>query len=100
PNTGDNITYTITVTNNGPGNAINIDVFDFLPFIVSYVSDSPSQGSYDDSIGIWFMGDLNDGLSATLNITVTVWATHADGTITNTAILPSYDEASADFEVP
>src|SRR6266853_402746 len=42
---GNNLTYTITVTNNGPGGATEVSVTDALPSGVSFVSVTPSQGT-------------------------------------------------------
>ena len=42
---GSNLTYTVTVTNNGPNNASNVMVTDTLPANVTFVSATPSQGT-------------------------------------------------------
>jgi uncharacterized repeat protein (TIGR01451 family) len=68
---GDTATYTITVTNNGPDNATGVEVTDQLPAGVTYSSDTPSQGSYNSSMGMWTVGNLAIGASATLTIVVT-----------------------------
>lgn len=68
---GDSATYTITVTNNGPDNATGVQVSDQLPAGVSYMSDTPSQGTYTQGTGIWVVGDVANGASATLTIQVT-----------------------------
>src|SRR5690606_14623319 len=52
PNVGDQITYTITVTNQGPNAATGVEVLDVLPAQVSYVSDD-SGGDYDENTGVW-----------------------------------------------
>ena len=72
PEIGDQITYTITVTNNGPADANNLEVTDVLPGAVSYVSDAPSAGSYDNNTGIWTLPFLAAGDSETLDITVDI----------------------------
>ncbi|MCS7053839.1 MAG: choice-of-anchor A family protein [Ignavibacterium sp.] len=72
PQNGDIITYTITVTNSGPGNATGVEVTDILPSGVIYQSSNPSQGSYNPSTGIWWVGNLASGNSATLTITAQV----------------------------
>ncbi len=79
PNVGDNIVFTLTVTNNGPSNATGVSVTDNLPAGYTYVSDDGS-GAY--SGGTWTVGNLANGASATLNITVSVNAT---GSYANTA---------------
>jgi uncharacterized repeat protein (TIGR01451 family) len=79
------IVYTITVTNNGPDAASTVQINDLLPAGVTYVSDVPSQGSYDDTTGDWYVGNIANGDSVTLQINVTVDAGTAGSTITNTA---------------
>jgi uncharacterized repeat protein (TIGR01451 family) len=69
--TGDTATYTITVTNNGPGDATGVEVTDQLPAGVTYSTHNASQGAYTNGTGIWTVGDLANGASATLTITVT-----------------------------
>lgn len=69
PNVGDTFEYTITVTNDGPSTATNVQVRDALPLGIGYVLNRPSQGTYDP-IGtqVWNVGTLNSGASATLVI--------------------------------
>ena len=74
PNVGDIIVYTIIVSNAGPSDATGVLVEDLLPSGVTYVSDDGS-GAYVDGTGIWTIGGITNGGSATLNITVTVDAT-------------------------
>ncbi len=71
PNVGQNVTYTITVTNNGPNNATGIEVNDFPPSGTTYVSDD-GAGAYNSGSGIWTVGALANGASAVLHIVVTL----------------------------
>jgi uncharacterized repeat protein (TIGR01451 family) len=71
-NSGDTVTYTLTITNNGSGYATGIEVMDQLPIGVTYSSDTPSQGSYNNTTGIWTVGALANGSTATLAIMVSV----------------------------
>jgi uncharacterized repeat protein (TIGR01451 family) len=82
-NLGDNITYTITVTNNGPDNATGVSLMDTLPASVNFVSATPSQGMCAQAAGLVTcnLGALANGSSATVSIVVT---TTANGVITNT----------------
>ena len=96
PNEGDTVTYTVTVNNNGPSSATNIEITDLLPAGVSYASDTLSQGSYDSGTGVWMVGDLADGASATLTITATVDTDTGGNVITNTASVTAVDQADPD----
>jgi len=96
PNEGDTITYTVTLTNNGPDTATNAVITDLLPGGVTYSSDTPSQGTYVSGTGLWTVGSLVNGASATLTITATVDAGTAGQTITNTASVTGVDQADSE----
>jgi gliding motility-associated-like protein/uncharacterized repeat protein (TIGR01451 family) len=82
PIIGNTTVFTIIATNNGPNNATGVEVNDVLQSGYSYVSSSATAGSYNPALGVWTIGNLNNGTSATLVITVTVLA---DGNYVNTA---------------
>ena len=87
PNEGETITYTVTVTNNGPDDATGIVVNDALPAGLSLSVATPDQGTYDDGTGNWAVGSLAGGDSATLTLLAAVDAGTAGNTIINTAAL-------------
>ena len=93
PNVGGNITYTLTLANAGPNSATNATVTDVLPTGMTFVSSTPSQGSYASGTGIWTAGTLASGANATLQIVATVTTS---GTKTNTAQVTAADQADAD----
>ena len=66
---GENLTYTITVTNNGIADATGVKVVDVLSSAVLYLSDD-SNGNYNSTTGLWDIGSIPQGDSQTLNITV------------------------------
>ena len=73
PNENDTISYTITVTNNGPDAATGVVVTDLLPGGVDLRRPtSPARAPTYDGTGVWTVGGLANGASATLVITVTV----------------------------
>ncbi|MBN1312549.1 MAG: DUF11 domain-containing protein [Anaerolineae bacterium] len=86
---GQQFTYTVEAINRGPSDAQNVSVSDVLPADVTYVSHAATAGTgYNQSTGLWTIGDLADGDTAVLTINVTASAAAADGTvITNTATL-------------
>jgi uncharacterized repeat protein (TIGR01451 family) len=80
---GRNLTYTLTVTNNGPNPASGVTATDTLPAGLSARSTSASQGSCSGTTTITCsLGDLAVGASATITIVVRPTAA---GTITNSA---------------
>ena len=91
PNEGDTVTYTITVTNNGPAQATNVVLTDVLPAGVTYVSDT-GAGAYVDGTGIWTIGSINDAANATIDIIATVDVGTRGDTITNTVTNVSLDQ--------
>ncbi|OYU81499.1 MAG: hypothetical protein CFE23_03265, partial [Flavobacterium sp. BFFFF1] len=85
PAVGTNVTFTITAANNAAfSNATGVTVTDLLPSGYTFVSATPSVGTYNNGTGLWTVGNLNAGSSATLQIVATVLAT---GTYGNTASL-------------
>jgi uncharacterized repeat protein (TIGR01451 family) len=80
---GNNLTYTITVTNNGPSPATGVNISDPLPAGETFVSVTPSQGSCTGTSAITCaLGSLANGSSATVTLVVTPTQT---GSISNTA---------------
>jgi uncharacterized repeat protein (TIGR01451 family) len=93
PLVGDNIVYTITVANNGPDNATGVALTDLLPAGLTYISDN-GGGSYVSGTGVWTIGALNVGSSATLQITAQVVNA---GEIINTARVTASDQTDPDI---
>jgi len=77
PGDGDQVTYTLTVSNRGPEAAGGVEVRDLLPDGVDLVS---ADGAYAGSV--WSVGDLTVGESRSLNITVAITG---EGNIVNRA---------------
>ena len=94
---GSSFTYTVTVTNNGGSDATNVSLVDDLPTEAIYMSDIPSVGTYDPITGIWTIGDLANGVTATLNITVIAGPVAIDTVVTNTADTLLLDQADPDL---
>jgi len=95
PNIGGQITFTVTVTNDGPSDATNIVVTDLLESGYEFVSASPSNGIYEPLNGSWTIGDLDGGSTETIAITANVLA---NGSYTNTAELTDLNEFDIDSE--
>ncbi len=80
----DNLTYTIEVSNAGTADATNVVVTDTLPAGVTLVS---TTGCAEDPVGIptCTLGNIANGASAQYTVEVSVDASAAAGSITNTA---------------
>lgn len=87
PTAGTNVTYTVAVRNLGPTATTGVQVTDALPAGLTYVSATPSQGSYTWGSGLWSVGALAVGATSTLSIVATVGAGTTGQTIVNTASL-------------
>lgn len=83
PLVGTNVTFTITVRNNGTNNANGIVVTDTFPTGITYVSNSASA-TFNAGTLTWNVGTLNPAASASINIVATV---NASGNYANTANL-------------
>jgi len=93
PDLNQNVTYTLTLVNLGPDVATGIQVRDQLPVGTSYVSDTPSVGTYDEVSGIWSLASLPINSPATLAIEVQVVGV---GVIDNFAEVIAADQTDLD----
>ena len=72
PNVGEQVTITVTLTNNGPGTATEVKVKDALPAGLEYVSSTADLGAYDPATGLWTVGNLPPNVSVSLRLVVTM----------------------------
>ena len=86
----DNVTFTLTVRNNGPDNATGVTVTDKLPAGLKFLS--ATGGTYNATTGVWTIGNLANGATATLNIAAQVII--SNGKVTNIAVIneTNYDQ--------
>ncbi|WP_264529716.1 choice-of-anchor L domain-containing protein [Flavobacterium sp. N502540] len=88
PQVGCGVTFTLTASNAGPSNSTNTKVTDLLPSGYTFVSATPSVGTYNSINGVWDVGLLNIGATPTLSIVATV---KPSGVYLNTASIASAD---------
>ncbi|MDR2283304.1 MAG: DUF11 domain-containing protein, partial [Sphingobacterium sp.] len=110
PAIGDNVTFTISVVNNGPDAAADVKVTDKLPSGYTFVSATPLQGEYDATEGVWNIGSLSNGASVTLTVIGRVKpSSGAPNEYRNTATIsnsgsddpdPSNNTGTAEPEIP
>ena len=89
PNVGEEVTFTVTLTNNGPGDASGITISDAEAPGLSFTSVAADAGSYDGQSGVWNVPQLPAGASARLTVVATV---DAAGAVTNTATITGSDQ--------
>jgi len=84
--TGSALTYTVTVTNNGPATAASVTVTDALPASVTFSSAAASQGTCTTNghVVICALGSLTANAVATITISV---VPNLAGILTNTAVV-------------
>jgi uncharacterized repeat protein (TIGR01451 family) len=80
---GNQVTWTMVVTNNGPNNATGVTAADPVPAGMTFVSVATTQGTCTGGAVVsCTIGNMNVGSSVTITLVTTAAAT---GTITNTA---------------
>lgn len=89
PFAGSNVTYTIVLTNSGPSAADGVAVSERLTNGLTYVSHVASSGTYTFASGIWTVGTMAAGASATLQITAQTTTNSINTLITNRATIVS-----------
>jgi uncharacterized repeat protein (TIGR01451 family) len=85
---GSSVTYTVTVTNNGPSDAANVVLTDNLPGQTKFVSATTSQGTFTQSGGVvtFSLGTVPSGTTVTATVTVLLLE---DGSLTDSASVTS-----------
>jgi hypothetical protein len=109
---GDQIQIQLTVTNSntfaGTANATNVKVTDALPFGVTLGTSNASAGTFDATKGVWTVGAVNVGNTATLTLNATVRTDFPVDQLVNTATVggdqvdfqPGNNQATATIPVP
>ncbi|BAY23478.1 hypothetical protein NIES2100_32430 [Calothrix sp. NIES-2100] len=96
---GSQATFKLTLNNSGPANATGVKIKDLLPSGFSFVSATPSVGTYDSKTGIWKVGSIKSGRNATLTLTVKVVDAASAAAYTNVAEIIAADQKDPDSTV-
>ena len=83
PIIGETFIYTITIENRGNINATGVLLNDLIPSSLTFIS--ANTAAYNPTNGLWTVGNIDAGTTATLNISVSIDAgANLGSTITNT----------------
>ena len=99
-NVGDEVTYTIAVSNNGPNDASGVKVTDSQ--LADFTFVSASSDDYDSSSGVWSVGELSNGSSVKLTVTVKIdnagnYSNSATVSLNGNDVNSSNDEATSEI---
>lgn len=105
---GDTVTFTVTVTNHGASTAENVGVVDALPDGLSLVGATTTAGTFEGNT--WSVGSLAPGASAAMELLTRAGSAIGGRELVNTVTVslpegyvdtnPSNDQASAGVDVP
>ncbi len=93
PAIGDQVNFTLTLSNKGAILADGIKVNDLLPKELSFVLATAGQGTYDSKTGLWDVGAVDVNGSTTLKISAKV---DGNGLLTNKAEITGQKQADVD----
>lgn len=88
---GQDVTFTITITNNGSDPAENVNVNALLPAGYAYITSTPSLGTYNPTTGVWSgLGTMAVGATQTLQI-IAIANDNTARDLTSTVSTTTYD---------
>lgn len=87
---GQPVSFYVTVKNNGPANATNVELFDPLPDGLTYTSSVPDTGTFDPATSLWSLPSLPSGQTATITLT---GMSVQPRKVTNTVSIQSLDQS-------
>lgn len=90
---GDQVTFQITTTNLGTTEATAIEVQDIFPEGMSFISATPSAGTFDTSTFLWTINTLANNQSETLTIVAQV---SSSTNLLNVSLLNSVEQPDRD----
>ncbi|QEI43442.1 3-phytase [Dolichospermum sp. UHCC 0315A] len=90
---GDQVTFTLTLSNKGSLLANGIKVTDLLPQPFTFISATPEQGTYNSQTGVWEVGEIAGNVTRTLKLTAKVTQS---GALTNKAEITAQNQPDFD----
>lgn len=92
PLSGDEFTFSVALTNNGPADATGLVIDNQLPAGIRLLNNVATRGSYDPGTGTWGISNLSNGASAELDLLVRVEPQAIGTTLINAASVEASDQ--------
>ncbi|WP_084269550.1 DUF11 domain-containing protein, partial [Methanobrevibacter curvatus] len=95
---GQLVSFTITVTNHGPDNASSVNITEVFGPDLLYISGSntTNTGYYNETNHVWYVGNISNGTTVTLNI---VFRVNGTGNISNNLTVNSSENNTGNTTV-
>jgi uncharacterized repeat protein (TIGR01451 family)/uncharacterized delta-60 repeat protein len=97
---GASVTYTVTVTNNGPSVSTGVSVVDTLPTGFVPVTLTPSQGTTSNASGVitWNVGTLSPGTNSRATLTILAGINLPENILPSSANLDTVSVSSSVYD--
>lgn len=101
PSAGQQVTYTLTITNNGSVPAQGVTISDLFPNGFTYISGSASVGSVNGSSNpvVWTIGTIAPSQSVTVSVTLQINNGVLPGTILSNHFSVNYTSGNNSYSV-
>ena len=96
PSVGDQMTYTLTLFNRGAHTATNVIVHEEFPSWLTFLSATPSSGTYDSSSHEWMIPSIASGETITLALLVEIKNDNNGNDLVNIAQVTASDQLDPD----
>ncbi|WP_196895799.1 T9SS type B sorting domain-containing protein [Aureivirga marina] len=91
PDANTEITFTVEVKNDGPSDANNLQIYDYIESGFMFVEASTTNGTYNESTGIWNINFIESGATALLFVKVIVQPTGNYENIAEVVFVDEFD---------
>ncbi|WP_196885703.1 gliding motility-associated C-terminal domain-containing protein [Aureivirga sp. CE67] len=91
PMSGSEITFTVEVKNDGPSDANNLQIYDYIESGFRFIEASATNGTYNENTGIWNIDTIENDETALLFVKVEVLPTGSHENIAEVVFVDEFD---------